>query len=446
MGETFTIISRKRYPNRSLLGGKFIVSSQNSFKLFKNQSYLQMSLVLMLFFASWAIWWSFFQIWLTSESNGLGLSGSSVGTIYSTNSLVTLILMFFDGVFQDKLVIKRTLLIFCSTLSVLVGPFFVWFYGPLIESNFIVGLILGSLFLSAGFLSSAGIYEAVAERFSRFFNFKYGQARAWGSFGYAISALASGFLFVINPNLNFWLGSILGLFLLLILIFWKSKEEKTIGNADAETSVPNLKDILMLLKVKDVWIIIIFIMFTWSFYTIYDQQMFPDFYTKLFSSPEVGQQMYGTLNSIQVFFEALMMAVVPIIMIKFGVKKTLILGVTVMFFRIGLSALFNDPIIISFVKMLHALEVPLFTLPMFRYITLHFDTKFSATLYMIGFQIAAQIGQVILSTPLGILRDNIGYDKTFLVIIAIVFITGVFATLQLKNDNQSIYGDPFIKK
>src|SRR5699024_3421980 len=126
-----------------------------------------------------------------------------------------------------------------------VGPFFVWFYGPLIESNFILALILGSLFLSAGFLSASGIYEAVAERFSRFFNFKYGQARAWGSFGYAISALAAGFLFVINPSLNFWLGSILGLILLLILVFWKSKDDKNIEeaakNEDSEASAPKLK-------------------------------------------------------------------------------------------------------------------------------------------------------------------------------------------------------------
>lgn len=420
------------------------MNKQKSFKLFKNQSYLQTSLTLMLFFASWAIWWSFFQIWLTSESNGLGLSGSSVGTIYSTNSFVTLILMFFYGVFQDKLIIKRTLLIFCSTLSVLVGPFFVWLYGPLIENNFLVALFLGSLFLSA-----AGIYEAVAEKFSRFFNFKYGQARAWGSFGYAISALIAGFLFVINPNLNFWVGSLLGLFLLLVLVFWQpkneKKKEKAINHESSETSVPKLKDMVNLLKYKDVWVIVIFIMFTWSFYTIYDQQMFPDFYTKLFSSPATGQQVYGTLNSIQVFCEALMMAVVPVIMMKIGVKKTLILGVTVMFFRIGLSGVFNNPTIVSLIKMLHALEVPLFTLPMFRYITLHFNTKLSATIYMIGFQIAAQIGQVILSTPLGILRDHFGYDKTFFVIISIVLVAGIFATFKLKNDNQNVYGEPFIK-
>ena len=66
---------------------------------------------------------------------------------------------------------------------------------------------------------------------------------------------------------------------------------------------------IALLKLPHLWVIVIFIMFSWSFYTIYDQQMFPDFYTKLFETPEAGQQMYGTLNSIQVFFEALMIQI-----------------------------------------------------------------------------------------------------------------------------------------
>jgi len=37
----------------------------------KNPTYLQSSFSMLLFFASWGIWWSFFQIWLTSESAGL---------------------------------------------------------------------------------------------------------------------------------------------------------------------------------------------------------------------------------------------------------------------------------------------------------------------------------------------------------------------------------------
>lgn len=68
----------------------------------KNASYLQSSLTLLLFFASWGIWWSFFQIWLTSKESGLGLNGSQVGTVYAVNSLATLVVMFFYGTAQDR--------------------------------------------------------------------------------------------------------------------------------------------------------------------------------------------------------------------------------------------------------------------------------------------------------------------------------------------------------
>lgn len=416
---------------------------------FKNKPYLQTSLIFMLFFASWSIWWSFFQIWLTSKDNGLGLNGSQVGMIYSANSFTTLILMLGFGVIQDKLVIKRTLLVFCSLFSTLVGPFFIWVYAPLIQHTFWLGVVLGSIFLSCGFLAAVGVYEAVGERFSRFFDFKYGQSRAWGSFGYAVMALIAGFTFVINPHLNFWLGSVLGFILLMILLFWKSDREihaKENVEENEEESVPSFKKMLSILKVKDLWIIIIFTIFSWSFYTIFDQQMFPEFYTQLFSSPSVGQQTYGTLNSVQVFLEAIMMGVVPIIMMKIGVRKTLLLGATVMFLRIRLCGIAQGPISISFIKMFHALEVPLFILPIFRYITLHFDTKLSATIYMVGFNISAQVGQVILSSPLGTLRDKIGYQPTFFVISFIVLLAGVFAYFTLSKDNEKIYGDPFVRE
>lgn len=411
---------------------------------FKNKPYLQTSLIFMLFFASWSIWWSFFQIWLTSNSNGLGLSGSQVGIIYSANSFSTLILMLVFGVIQDKLVIKRSLLVFCSVFATLVGPFFIWVYAPLIQNVFWLGTILGSIFLSCGFLAAVGVYEAVGERFSRFFDFKYGQSRAWGSLGYAVMALIAGFTFVINPHLNFWLGSVAGFILLLVLLFWKSDKELN-AREKQEDSIPSFKKMLSILKVKDLWIIIIFIIFSWSFYTIFDQQMFPDFYTKLFSSPSVGQQTYGTLNSAQVFLEAIMMGIVPIIMSKIGVRNTLLLGATVMFLRIGLCGIAQGPISVSFIKMFHALEVPLFILPIFRYITLHFDTKLSATIYMVGFNISAQVGQVLLSSPLGTLRDKIGYQPTFFVISFIVLLAGIFAFFTLSKDNEKVYGDAFIR-
>ncbi len=422
---------------------------QRKLRELKNPSYLQSSTTMLLFFASWGIWWSFFQLWLTSEHNGLGLSGSAVGTIFSINSIASLVLMFLYGTIQDKLFIKRHLLTFNAILATLIAPFFIFVYAPLLQSHFIVGAWIGAIFLSAAYLSAVGVLEATTERFSRVFGFAYGQARAWGSFGYAISALLAGFLFVKDPRLNFIGGSLIGICLLLDLLFWRPKEEraalKAIDELKSDDATPKLKDMVGLLKIKVLWQIIFFVMFSWTFYNVFDQQMFPEFYTSLFSSNAVGQQTYGTLNSIQVFVEALMLGLVPLLMKKIGVRKTLLLGTAIMCLRIGLCGFITDPIVISGVKMLHSLEVPLFVLSIFRYFTLHFDTKLSATLYMIGFQIAAQVGQVILSTPLGILRDNMGYSMTFKIIALIVLLTGIYGFFIIKKDNEFVNGQPLEK-
>jgi len=422
---------------------------QRKLRELKNPSYLQSSTTMLLFFASWGIWWSFFQLWLTSEHNGLGLSGSAVGTIFSINSIASLVLMFLYGTIQDKLFIKRHLLIFNAILATLIAPFFIFVYAPLLQSHFIVGAWIGAIFLSAAYLSAVGVLEATTERFSRVFGFAYGQARAWGSFGYAISALLAGFLFVKDPRLNFIGGSLIGICLLLDLLFWRPKEEraalKAIDELKSDDATPKLKDMVGLLKIKVLWQIIFFVMFSWTFYNVFDQQMFPEFYTSLFSSNAVGQKTYGTLNSIQVFVEALMLGLVPLLMKKIGVRKTLLLGTAIMCLRIGLCGFITDPIVISGVKMLHSLEVPLFVLSIFRYFTLHFDTKLSATLYMIGFQIAAQVGQVILSTPLGILRDNMGYSMTFKIIALIVLLTGIYGFFIIKKDNEFVNGQPLEK-
>ena len=411
----------------------------------KNGAYLQSSATLLLFFASWGIWWSFFQIWLTNEEHGLGLNGSEVGTVYSVNSLATLVIMFFYGTIQDKLGLKRTLVIIASVAMALVAPFFLFVYEPLLRHVFFLGVLAGAVFLSLGYMAAAGLLEAVAERMSRTYGFEYGQARMWGSFGYAMAALMAGFLFTINPTLNFIGGSIFGVVCLLVQLFWRTSSVPVAPGHSDHPQTPSLREMAGLLKIPRLWLIIVFVLFTWTFYTVYDQQMFPEFYTTLFETKERGQQVYGVLNSIQVFVEATMMGVVPILMRKVGVRTTLMMGVTVMCLRILGTAVFDDAVLVSIVKMFHAIEVPLFILAIFRYFTLHFPSALSATLYMVGFQISAQIGNVILSQPLGALRDSIGYQSTFYVISAIVFAAGVYAYFTLKRDDQDVYGDPFVR-
>ena len=137
-----------------------------------------------------------------------------------------------------------------------------------------------------------------------------------------------------------------------------------------------------------------------------------------------------------------MMGLMPILMKKIGIRNTVLLGGLIMVVRIGGCGIASSAIGISFIKLLHAPETAIFVLAVFRYFTLHFDTRISATLYMVGFQIAAQIGQIIFSRPLGSLHDNIGYQTTFLIISGIVLLATVYAFFILKKDDQDVNGQP----
>ncbi|ORA37203.1 MFS transporter [Mycobacterium aquaticum] len=412
--------------------------------LLKNPAYLQSSTTLLLFFASWGVWWSFFQIWLTNKDTGLGLNGQQVGTVYSVNSLATLVVMFLYGTVQDKLGLKRTLTIMASAVMAGLAPFFIFVYEPLLRASFGWGVAVGAFVIPFGYMAAAGLLEAFSERMSRTYGFEYGQARGWGSFGYAIAALMAGFLFTINPVLNFIAGSIFGVLCLLVQLMWKTDKVPPAPGHTARPKTPSVREMASVLKMPRLWVIIAFVLFSWTFYNLYDQQMFPDFYTSLFESKERGEQVYGVLNSIQVFVEAAMMMLVPILMRKVGVRNTLLLGVSVMCLRILGSAVFDDAVLVSIVKMFHSVEVPLFILGIFRYITLHFPANLSATLYLVGFEVAAQVGNVMLSRPLGSLRDAIGYQPTFYVISAAVFLAGTWAFFALKRDDQDVEGDPFV--
>jgi OHS family lactose permease-like MFS transporter len=413
---------------------------------FGNPFYRMGSLQMLLFFAGWGIWWSFFQIWLTTKQ---GFSGAQVGTIFSFGSAAALMLMFVYGSIQDKLGMKRNLLIALIACQVFLAPFFTWVYVPMLEANFYVGAVVGAIYLAVSYLAACPVFEAVTERMSRRFHFEFGQARAWGSFGYAISALAAGFLFTISPYLVFWTGSAVSAMLLALLLFMKPEknEENLARYEDKEESLkdsktPSMKDILGVFKIGDVWKIIGFVIMSWTFYTVFDQQMFPEFFTRFFDTPEQGQQAYGVLNSIEVFLEFLMMGLVPVFMRKIGVRKAILLSCAIMVVRIGGCGLASSPLGVGIIKLLHAPETALFILAIFRYFTLHFDTRISATLYMVGFQIAAQVGQIIFSAPLGALHDQIGYQQTFLVISGIVCVASLYAFFILRKDDQCVEGQP----
>ncbi|MDC2842528.1 oligosaccharide MFS transporter [Limosilactobacillus mucosae] len=410
----------------------------------KNPFYVSNSLNILLFFAGWGIWWSFFQIWLTTKE---GFSGAQVGEIYSFNSAFSLIMNLVYSNIQDRLGIRRNLLVFCAVLQVFLGPFFTFLFVPMLRAHFLMGALIGSCYLTLAYLSASPMFEALTERVSRRFNYQYGSARGWGSFGYALSALIAGFLFTIDPALLFWLGSGIAVVLLILLLCWNPiRNEKDVAKfenpmvKERENSKPASKDFLNIFKIRSLWEIAIFLVFSGTFYTIFDQQMFPQFFTQFFKTQAVGDHMYGILNSVEVFLEAIMMGLVPLLMKKIGVRQTILVGVTFMFIRIGGCGLITNPVGVSIIKLLHAPETAIFCVVMFRYYTLHYDPRVSATINIVT-GIAGSFGQILLSTPLGILRDHIGYQPTFLVIAGIVFCAGIYGYFIIRKDDQEVNGE-----
>ena len=90
-----------------------------------------------------------------------------------------------------------------------------------------------------------------------------------------------------------------------------------------------------------------------------------------------------------------------------------------------------DSYSISLLKLLHAVELPLMLIAIFKYINMHFEARYSAMIYMIGFQFTTQFMASFLAIGVGGLYDQIGYAETYryLGLVVSVFIIISYFTL-----------------
>jgi len=164
------------------------------------QYYFLLSGLFFFFFFTWSSSFSLISIWLEQT---LGLTGMHTGIIFSAISIVALCLQPLYGFVQDKLGLRKNLLWVIGFLLLASGPFFIFIYAPILKFNIILGAALGGIYVGATFFSGIGALESYIERVSRIASFEYGRARMWGSLGWAAATFFAGFLFNINPNINF---------------------------------------------------------------------------------------------------------------------------------------------------------------------------------------------------------------------------------------------------
>lgn len=98
--------------------------------------YWKLSAYFFFFFFTWSSSYSLFSIWLGQE---IELSGAATGTIFSINAIFALCIQPIYGYVSDKIGLKKNILFFISALLLLVGPFFIYVYGPLLKYNVLLG-------------------------------------------------------------------------------------------------------------------------------------------------------------------------------------------------------------------------------------------------------------------------------------------------------------------
>ena len=392
----------------------------------KNRNYFALSAVSFLHLFAWSAAMSFFAIWLGQH---LGIGATKTGLLYSANALAALCMQPVLGFISDKIGLKKTLLFTILIILLLIGPFFIYIYGPLLVSNFYLGAILGGIYLGFIFNAGYGVIDSYINKVS----IKYGRARMWGSFGWAAATYTTGIAMNINPNLAFVSASLAALIAIICLSMAK------VEISDVEMKKANsvsLKDIKHLLQNKDFLFLLFFMIGVGCVYDVYDQQ-FGVYFVSQFESQAEGNRWFGDLGAIQTFFEAIFLFVTPVIANKLGAKRTLILAGTIMSIRIIGSSLEWGPLWIAAVKCIHSFEKPLFLVGQFKYISKNFDLRLSASIYL-GCLCTSSICASIFSPFFGSMYESIGFSQSYLYIGIVAGICTLISQKLLISDNKRV--------
>lgn len=398
----------------------------------KNSVYLRLSSFLFTFFFCWLVFLAFMPIWFKQV---LHLSGAQIGTIYAANAIAAMSFQPIYGYISDRIGLRKHLLGFINFCVAMTAPFFLLVYQPLLESFFFAGVVAGALFMAIAYNAGVAAIESFVEKAGRSNDFEFGRARCWGSLGAAVGIFVAGLVFNLNPSYIFILASIMSLPLAAILYTTRLKA------ADLEIAQKNnisLADVKALFKIKNVWLFMIFILGSACVYSVFDQQ-FAIYYASLFPTEAEGNEAFGFLNSFQVFLEAAAMFVAPYFVNKLGAKRSLILAGTIMTCRMVGSGVVVNTIGISAIKLLHAVELSLLLVAVFKYIAKNFDNRLASVMYLVGYQLSNQLGAAILSPVVGSFYDSIGFPSTYLFLGAVVGSFTLFGAFVLVSDSKAPY-------
>ncbi len=391
----------------------------------KNRSeYYKISAFIFLYFFTWSASIGLLAIWLGQKAN---LSGTEIGTVFAVNGVFSVILKPIYGYILDKIGMSKYLLYFVVVMSALMAPFFIYIYQPLLISNTLLGIIIGAIYLSFAWYAGVAACESYSDRFSRLNGMEFGQIRMWGSLGWAVASSFSGLLFNLSPAYNFILGSVASVIMLIVLISLKVNVNSAQASEVLTTQKIVPADVWLLLKSRKFWAFCLYVAgVAWMMFIA--EQQFSRYFVTFFDDVHQGNAIFGYLGTVQSGMEFIMYMVIPFFVNAIGAKRGLLLVGVLVGARLIISGLCDSHLLISVLKPLYGLEICLLLVSVFKYIAEHFDKRVNATMYLLGYQAMLYVGNVVVSSPAGIMYDRIGFEHTYVIMGAIaLFFTFISA-------------------
>lgn len=321
----------------------------------------------------------------------------------------------------------------------MIGPYFQWVFLPVLHAMnaFSVAIFTG-IYLAFVLNGGVSVIEQYIQRASLANKFEFGHSRIGGSVAGMVASFIGGRLFLWTPNAIFWAATVTALIAIVMFAFFN---KINYGNADlvGENSEKlKVSDITKIFKLKNFWVLGIFYMGASALYDVFDQQ-FIIFFHQFFSSVAMSTTVYANTVTAQMIIELVLMIPMPWIINKIGPRNGLLIYGFITAIRIIGTALAPNWIVIVALRLLAGFEMPLVLVSIMKYISDSFDLRLYATVYALAANFMKQISVFIFSALAGNMYDNIGFQKTYLIMGVFVLVVSIFATIFLsKTDSNNL--------
>ncbi|NLS14223.1 oligosaccharide MFS transporter [Vibrio sp. SM6] len=359
---------------------------------------------------------SLFAVWLNDR---VGIDGSQIGVLFGLQTGIAVLFKPAMGYMMDKLGLRKHLLYFISILSILIGPFYIYVYGPLLsqESTFAAGIIVGAVYLGMLFQAGSGVIASYSDRFARCHSNDFGLVNGFGIAAWGVSAILAGFLYNIDPDLIFVACSVSAVIMLIFALSLKVKHLDDVDNDVLSAEKIQREDVLKLLRNPKMWA---FMTYAGTISVVFWTSMtqFTRYFISFFPSQDEGITFSSNMDGLTAVFLFIFSACVPFIIKKIGAKGSLILtafGITACLLTIGYAGLGEKSLVLAVIaKILFGIVNPLLIVSTFAYIAEQFDKKVNSFTYMFGFQVVNNIMTAIASPIMGNMYDTHGFPMSYI--------------------------------